>query len=201
MKNRELTHRILHWLNNNRGLVKKYKNQYIAYDHQGVLAHGTELSPVLESVKPLGKTFAIYFVPDHSASIVIYPIRLRSLSRHEWIPNYLVHLRHREIELPTTMLVDSGADFSVISKKLGEELGFALADGEQMLLAHGIGGNVNYVLRHMQMTIEGSSFDAPVAWLQETGHDEEILGREKVFDLFNIEFRQADEEIIFTWRN
>jgi hypothetical protein len=27
-----------------------------------------------------------------------------------------------------------------------------------------------------------------------------ILGREVVFDKFNIEFRQADEQIIFTWR-
>ena len=200
MKSKELTRRILHWFNNNRETIQKYKRQYIAYDDQEVLVHGTELHQILKSAQSLKKPFAIYFVPDHSASIVIYPIRLRSVSRHEWLPNCLVSLKHRDTELPATMLVDSGADFSVISKKLGEELGFALADGEQMLLAHGVGGNVNYVLRHMQMTIESYSFDAPVAWLQEAGHDEEILGREKVFDLFNIEFRQADEEIIFTWR-
>ena len=27
-----------------------------------------------------------------------------------------------------------------------------------------------------------------------------LLGREVVFDKFNIEFRQAEEQIIFTWR-
>lgn len=55
------------------------------------------------------------------------------------------------------MLVDSGADFSVILRKLGSDLGYDLADGET-LLAHGIGGDVDYVLRSIQMTIDGYIF-------------------------------------------
>ena len=40
-----------------------------------------------------------------------------------------------------------------------------------------------------------------MAWLQtNTGGEQLLLGREVVFDRFNIEFRQADEQIIFTWR-
>ena len=51
------------------------------------------------------------------------------------------------------------------------------------------------------MTIDEQSFIAPVAWLQSnTGGEQLFLGREVVFDKFNIEFRQADEQIIFTWR-
>ena len=51
------------------------------------------------------------------------------------------------------------------------------------------------------MTIDGHSFIAPVAWLQtKTGGEQLLLGREVVFDKFNIEFRQADEQIIFTCR-
>jgi hypothetical protein len=39
-------------------------------------------------------------------------------------------------------------------------------------------------------------------WLQtNTDTEQLLLGREVVFDKFNIEFRQADEQIIFTWRN
>jgi hypothetical protein len=51
------------------------------------------------------------------------------------------------------------------------------------------------------MTIDEQSFIAPVACLQShTGGEQLLLGREVVFDQFNIEFRQADEQIIFTWR-
>jgi hypothetical protein len=38
------------------------------------------------------------------------------------------------------MLVDSGAELSLISLKLGQDLGYALADSESTLLAETIGG-------------------------------------------------------------
>lgn len=99
------------------------------------------------------------------------------------------------------MLVDSGAELSLISLKLGQDLGYALADSESTLLAETIGGKVEYVLRNVEIIIDGYSLIAPVAWLQtNTGGEQLLLGREVVFDLFNIEFRQADEQIIFTWR-
>ncbi|GAA6614679.1 hypothetical protein NUACC26_004640 [Scytonema sp. NUACC26] len=98
------------------------------------------------------------------------------------------------------MLVDSGADFSLISLKAGQDLGYTLADGEQTLLAQTVGGTVECVLRKVEMTIDGKSFIAPVAWLQNNTTDVMLLGREAVFDKFNIEFRQAEEKIIFSWR-
>ncbi|MEC4895272.1 MAG: retropepsin-like aspartic protease [Oscillatoria sp. PMC 1051.18] len=100
------------------------------------------------------------------------------------------------------MLVDSGAELSLISYKLGQKLGYNLADAESTLFAESIGGTVEYVLRNVEMNIDGYDFIAPVAWLQQNLAVEQLLlGREVVFDRFNIEFRQADEEIIFTWRN
>ncbi|WP_375515986.1 retropepsin-like aspartic protease, partial [uncultured Nostoc sp.] len=120
---------------------------------------------------------------------------------HDWQPNYHVKLKHRDIEMSTTMLVDSGAELSLISFKVGQDLGYALADAESKLLAETIGGRVEYVLRNVEMTIDEHSFIAAVAWLQtNTGGEQLLLGREVVFDKFNIEFRQADEQIIFTWR-
>jgi hypothetical protein len=99
------------------------------------------------------------------------------------------------------MLVDSGAELSLISLKVGQDLGYALADSESTLLAETIGGRVEYVLRNLEMTIDGYTFTSPVAWLQtNTGAEQLLLGREVVFDKFNIEFRQGDEQIIFTWR-
>lgn len=84
---------------------------------------------------------------------------------------------------------------------MGQELGYTLADSESTLIAETIGGRVEYVSRNIEMTIDGNTFIAPVAWLQtNTDTEQLLLGREVVFDKFNIEFRQADEQIIFTWR-
>lgn len=108
-------------------------------------------------------------------------------------------LKHRDLEISAAMLVDSVAELSLISLKVGQDLGYALADAESTLLAETIGGRVEYVLRNVEMTIDEQSFIAPVAWLQSnTGGEQLLLGREVVFDKFNIEFRQADEQIIFT---
>lgn len=194
--------KMLKWLNQNiHALRQNYCNQYIAYNAKGVIAHAQDLDYVLELAQSSKEEFAIYFIPRRTGAIVILPIRIRSISRHEWLPNYLVRLKHQKIEISVTMLVDSGADFSVISHSAGQKLGFTLADAEQTLPAQGLGGTANFVLRNLTMTIDGHAFIAPIAWLQNESNLEEIIGREVVFDKFNIEFRQAEERIIFTWRD
>ena len=86
------------------------------------------------------------------------------------------------------MLIDSGADFSVIAHKTGLDLGFRLADAEQTLPAYGIGGTVDYVLRKIKLTINGIHFMAPIAWLQDEGIDEMIIGCTPKFFALNIYF-------------
>ncbi len=193
---------MLKWLNQNRQmLLDLYKNQYVAYNANGLIAHSENLRELLQLAEASEQLFAIYLVPRSTASIQILPIRFRAIARHDWQPNYHVKLKHRDVDISTTMLVDSGAELSLISLKVGQDLGYALADAESALLAETIGGRVEYVLRNVEMTIDGRSFIAPVAWLQtNTGGEQLLLGREVVFDKFNIEFRQADEQIIFTWR-
>ncbi|MEI2578901.1 retropepsin-like domain-containing protein [Scytonema sp. PRP1] len=193
---------MLKWLNRNRQmLLDLYRNQYVAYNASGLIAHSENLREVLELAEASEELYAIYLVPRSTASIQILPILFRTVSRHDWQPNYHVKLKHRDINISTTMLVDSGAELSLISLKVGQDLGYALADAESTLLAETIGGRVEYVLRNVEMTIDQHSFIAPVAWLQtNTGGEQLLLGREVVFDKFNIEFRQADEQIIFKWR-
>ncbi|WP_431479585.1 retropepsin-like aspartic protease [Microcystis aeruginosa] len=129
-------------------------------------------------------------------------MQFRSVVRHNWQPNYLVKLKHNQIEIKTIMLVDSGAEVSLISYKIGQDLGYQLADAESTLVAETIGGNVEYVLRNLEITIDNHQLIAPVAWLQMPIDTEQLLlGREVVFDKFNIEFRQAEETIIFSWRD
>ncbi len=193
---------MLKWLNRNRRmLLDLYRNQYVAYNANRLIAHSENLRELLDLAEASGERFAIYLVPRRTASIQILPIRFRTVTRHDWQPNYHVKLKHRDLEISAAMLVDSGAELSLISLKVGQDLGYALADAESTLLAETIGGRVEYVLRNVEMTIDEQSFIAPVAWLQShTGGEQLLLGREVVFDKFNIEFRQADEQIIFTLR-
>jgi Family of unknown function (DUF5678)/Aspartyl protease len=193
---------MLKWLNRNRQmLLDSYKNQYVAYNANGLIAHSDNLRELLELAEASREIFAIYLVPRRTASIQILQIRFRAVARHDWQPNYHVKLKHRDININTTMLVDSGAELSLITLKMGQDLGYALADAESTLLAETIGGRVEYVLRNVEMTIDGYTFIAPLAWLQtDTGGEQLLLGREVVFDKFNIEFRQADEQIFFSCR-
>ncbi|PSO47945.1 MAG: hypothetical protein BRC33_11115 [Cyanobacteria bacterium SW_9_44_58] len=195
-------HAMLQWLNHHRSdVLRLYKNQYIAYDEQGVIAHGEDLKEVLATAGQLKEDFLIYLVPPQRCSAQILPIYFRSVARHEWQPNYCVILKHNQIEIKASLLVDSGAELSLISQKLGEDLGYSLADAESKLSAETIGGKVEYVLRNIEMIIDGHHLVVPTAWLQTPVESEQLLlGREVVFDQFNIEFRQADEQIIFNWR-
>ena len=198
---RDKHHAMLQWLNRNRRqLLYAYKDQYVAYNADGIIAHSENLQEVLEQANSSQKDYLIYLVPKSTSSIQILPIYFRSVVRHEWLPNYSVKLKHQEYEVVATMLVDSGAEVSLIAHKTGQDLGYALADSESTLLAETIGGTVEYVLRNVEMTIDEHTFIAPVAWLQtNTGGEQLLLGGEVVFDRFNIEFRQAEEKIIFTW--
>jgi hypothetical protein len=100
------------------------------------------------------------------------------------------------------MLVDYRAEVSLIYYKLGQDLGYKLADAESTLVAETIGGNVEYVLRKIEMTIDNYSFIAPIAWLQTPIDTKQLLlGREVVFAQFYVEFRQRKEQIIFTYLN
>ncbi|WP_373541227.1 retropepsin-like aspartic protease [Chamaesiphon sp.] len=123
------------------------------------------------------------------------------MARHEWEPEYPVTLGNGSISHDALMLVDSGAELSLISLDIGKLLGFRLADREILLEGTGVGGEIQYVNREIDLTIDGHDFQAPVAWLQtEIADAPLLLGREVVFDLFNIEFIQAEERIEFKWR-
>jgi hypothetical protein len=191
---------MLKWLNRNHQQLKKYAHQYVAYNANGIIANSENLREILQLAEASGELFSIYLVPGFTGSIVILPIYFRTVSTHEWSPTYQVNLKHKELVMNATMVVDSGADFSIISLKAGQDLGYALADGEKILVGQTIGGTVEYVLRQIEMTIDGHTLMVPAAWIQNNTADVMLLGREVVFDRFNIEFRQADEEIIFTRR-
>ena len=115
-----------------------------------------------------------------------------------WEPVYPVTLQtdHGEIE-KCQMLIDSGADFSLIRFHGGEELGLSRSDEEVLLFARGIGGRVGYLLRRVRLVIDQHPVSAMVAWCQDEGIEDMIVGRQDVFDAFHIEFRQSEGRLIF----
>jgi len=124
------------------------------------------------------------------------PVRIRSLKSHDWQPRYELSLKVQNSE-KVQFLVDSGAELSLITKQLGEDLGYTKAPGEINNQAEGVGGSIEYLLRPIKIQLDGHIFPAPVAWAQTDFCQEIVLGREVVFDLFDIEFKQAEEMIIF----
>ena len=96
------------------------------------------------------------------------------------------------------LLVDSGADITMFPFEVGQ-LGLVVEEGETPDSADGIGGSVPILEREVEVGIDGHRFRIPVAWaLIEDAPL--LLGRGVVFDKFDIEFKQAEELVIFRWR-
>ena len=90
---------------------------------------------------------------------------------------------------PILMLVDSGADKSMISWKMGLYLGFAEEAGERLASTRGVGGSLQVRQRRMDVTLGNGRFQIPVLW---AGVEmPALLGREGIFDRFRVEFDQG----------
>ena len=110
-------------------------------------------------------------------------------------------LRQRERQQNVYMVVDSGSEVSPIDRELGYLLGMTLLPEEVPQTGEGVGGEIQYVSRSLDLTIDGRAFKAPVAWLITDVASTPLLpGRAVVFDLFDIKFVQAEKRIEFEWR-
>ena len=140
----------------------------------------------------------LFLVPRQIRQVRIRTLRLQSLREDLWEPVYLVNLQtnHGEIQ-DCEMLIDSGADISLIPFHTGRSLGLSRSDEEILSFAQGIGGEVSYLLRRIYLVIDGHPVIAMVAWCQDEDIEDMIVGRQDVFDAFHIEFRQSERRIIF----
>ena len=192
------------WLNIHKELLRQYRGQWIAHNETEVLASaqkGEDLMRILKEKKIEEYTVAYVQPSWYSRTVRILPIRFRMFQKSNWSPDYEVELQTEGIKKKVEMLVDSGADISLIPLWLGKELGFQLTRGEIVESADGIGGSVDYLIRRLDCKINGNLItDVPIAWVLDEGCDDIILGREVIFDAFDIEFKQADETILFTFR-
>jgi hypothetical protein len=190
--------------------LKSLAGNWIAYERDGdILAWDKKQKVVVENADSTGKSYILHYIHPLDVyepktvrfiGVKFLAVRFKSLKKNGWRPYKEVHLSTKDGSKSYEMLVDSGADFSVVDYETGEMLGFQISTGELPNAGEGVGSVIEYVMREVTVTLEGHTFKAGVAWLLDENIVEAILGREVIFDLFDIEFKQADEEVIFKWR-
>jgi hypothetical protein len=177
--------------------------KYIAIVQGEIIAIGDNYTDLKKKVAHLSQgSYTWFHVPQRLDLLRILPLRIMSLQTHPWIPTYPITFLFADGSNDTpSILIDSGADISVVSYEYGKLMGFQHYPDEVELSAKGVGGVVTYLLRKAKISINGYEFENHFAWFQDESIDEIIIGREIVFDLFDIEFKQAEEMIIFKNRS
>lgn len=100
--------------------------------------------------------------------------------------------------LPHYMFVDSGADYTLLPKTLGEVLGLRKEINDTLHRSKGVGGSIGVVMRRLQMKIGRHRFAVDVGWAS-TDDVPLLLGRADVFDRFDVRFSQREHVTEFHW--
>ncbi len=111
-------------------------------------------------------------------------------------PVAYVVLINGDIKVPEYVYVDSGADITLISKSVGEILGFKVSDNDKIEEIKGIGErSVPLVIKSINMQIGEKVFQTRIGWalIEEVPL---LLGRIEVFSFFDICF-QKNEKTFF----
>ena len=107
-----------------------------------------------------------------------------------------VILQNGDKELLYLMLVDSGADLTLIPKSVGDYLGFRI-DNDAVKEVKGVDEqNVPIILKKLNLKIGDRKIEAHIAWclIEEVPL---VLGRKDVFDNFEVVFK--DNKTIFRY--
>ena len=122
----------------------------------------------------------------HSGEIIFRPVAKIYLLRknQDWIAEYCY--------------VDSGADYTLIPYRIGRFLGFENSASDEIKDIGGIGGAIGVRFTDIKMKISSYEFLCKIAWAQ-SDRVRFLLGRENVFENFEITFRQKERKTIFIW--
>ena len=121
-----------------------------------------------------------------TGEIIFRPVAKVYLLRfeNEWIAEYFY--------------VDSGADYTLIPYRMGRFLGLERIASEVKEIG-GIGGFIGIRFAVVPTKIENHQFDCTIAWAQ-IEHVPFLLGRENVFERFDITFQQRNKKTLFVWQ-
>ncbi len=113
-----------------------------------------------------------------------------------WKPYAMVRVITNERNYRCQMLIDSGADITLIPKKAGDYLGFE-PDKEMIREIRGIGeGAVPYIIKTVQIEIGEYQIKGRIGWvlIEEVPF---LLGRLDIFDQFDIKFDHLARKVSF----
>ncbi|OGJ17076.1 hypothetical protein A3K73_01465 [Candidatus Pacearchaeota archaeon RBG_13_36_9] len=106
-----------------------------------------------------------------------------------------VVLVNQNMEVPEYPYVDSGADISLISKSVGDLLGFRIEEKDIVEEIKGIGERgIPIIIKKINMRIGEKEFETRIAWalIEEVPL---LLGRMDVFNLFDILFKKNSKTL------
>ena len=122
------------------------------------------------------------------------PIRIRRVGIH-WRPFTTAILSYKDQLVELDFLVDSGADFTVVPKSVGEQLGFETPTKAVDHFMGAGGGVVPYVLKRVRLQIGEIPIIGRIAWALEEVTP--VLGRLDVFDQLSVSFDRQRKRAIF----
>lgn len=121
----------------------------------------------------------------HTGETIFRPVAKVYLlkSGNEWIAEYFY--------------VDSGADYTLIPYRMGRFLGLERIASEVKEIG-GVGGVIGARFAVVPMKMDEYRFDCTIAWAQ-IERVPFLLGREDIFEHFDITFQQRNKKTIFAW--
>lgn len=118
-------------------------------------------------------------------------VRLRGQS----YPIVPVTLSHKDREIRTEALVDSGASISTFHGDLASALGITLEEGERVYL-QGIGGRALGYIHQVQLKISTIAFPCRIVFSNELISSVNLLGRVDFFERFLVSFDERRQKLL-----
>lgn len=90
------------------------------------------------------------------------------------------------------VLVDTGADISIIPKNMGELIVNTIESGRKAIIKGVTAGELSIHIHKLRIKVAGKEFESPVA-IADTDDVPSVLGRFEALDIFNAEFTKGKE--------
>ncbi len=124
-------------------------------------------------------------------------IQLKGNGKVVSLPVIPVRFYKNSKKIPLLLLIDSGAETTLLTRSDAKALGIDLKKGKEMIISGIALTRVIFGYRHkVEMEIEESKFEIPVLFA-DSDESPRVLGREGVFDKFFILFNEKGRQTIF----
>lgn len=108
-------------------------------------------------------------------------------------PTALTYFKHQTAEIwqPVTMIVDTGADYTLLPKFLALLLGVNLTKESRKIMTQGVGGSTSVFLLKEKIQVRIGQLERwiPLGFLN-TDYIPPLLGRQEFFETFKVVFER-----------